>query len=245
MILHCIYELSDPRTGRPRYVGKTKEPKTRLQSHIRLQRSGGMARWIKELSDAGLTPVFTVIEECLGDTWIERERFHVADYKGRFPDLLNVLPGGVGPVDAAWTEEVRTKIGDARRGKKLSMETRAKISDSLRGHVVSAETRAKIGEKSKGRALSSEHLAKLSAAHRGRKATTSTRAKISAAQRGRKHSPESRAKMRLAKLGRKLSPEHCANMSAALIGKNSGRKFTPEHRAKLSAAARNRKSKFQ
>jgi len=80
--------------------------------------------------------------------------------------------------------ETRTKIGAARRGRKLSIDTRAKISAALRGKPKPPR--------------SPEHRANISAALSGKPRSVETRAKISAANRGDKNPakrPEVRARI--------------------------------------------------
>ena len=215
---HYIYALHDPRDDSPRYVGKTKHLSHRLRRHMANPSSGGMRRWISELAEIGQTPRMVIIEVCEGDLWIERERFHVADYRDRFSGLLNVLSGGGGPLDKHYTQEIRQKIGASLRGKKRSPEQIAKMKE----RKFSPEHRAKISAAGRGRKKSPEHIAKL----RGRKLTPEHIAKIKAANLGRKNTPQ-----QLENFRGKKTPEHIAKMRAALTGRN----LSPEHVAKLRA----------
>ena len=53
-----IYALIDPRDNQIRYVGKTKDIKTRLKAHVNNSQNGSVAKkvWIDELRLFGLTP---------------------------------------------------------------------------------------------------------------------------------------------------------------------------------------------
>lgn len=109
------------------------------------------------------------------------------------------------------TDEHKRKIGDANRGRKVTItaETRAKISAALRGRAhgpMPAETRVKVSVNRKGkgagprdpaiarkvsdaltgRRLSPEHCARLSQVQRGRVATDTARANMKAAQIARR-----------------------------------------------------------
>lgn len=97
------------------YVGKTNNLKARLRLHIRNPTSGGMRRWINELSKLGMKPEIETLEACEGNEWVDRERFHVSDFKARFPDLLNVRRGGVGALDEHYTEDVRAAMSAKAR----------------------------------------------------------------------------------------------------------------------------------
>ena len=265
---HFIYALIDPRNGRTMYVGKTKTPRKRLNGHTSCPKSNGMRLWISELTALGFVPSMEILELCQGNDWVQRERFHVADCRARFPGLLNVLSGGGGPLDEHYTQEVRQKIGASRQGRKLTPEhiancaagnrgqkrtpeSRARMSAAMRGKKKSPEHCAKMRLRMLGRKLTPESIAKTSAANRGRKRSAETCAKIGAVHRGKIPSMETRAKMSASQLGRITSPETRAKISAALLGKTrtaetrarmskaqKGRTLSSEHRAKISASKR-------
>lgn len=217
----AIYLLRDPRTGEPRYIGKSTRPHIRINSHLHYGPSCRMRRWIAELKSLGLKPVMENLEWCEGDSWIEREQLLIADYKARFPGIMNIRRGGESPLDEHYTDEVLASM----RGRKRSAETRLKMSLSAKKRRASPETRARIGAAHKGRKHSPEWNAKISAAHMGRwvgrPVSAETRAKISAANKGknlgRVYSPETIEKMRIAHTGKKLPPETVARMREAQL----------------------------
>ncbi len=90
-----IYGLTDPRTDKVRYVGKTvTTTKQRLAGHISETRAGRASRknaWIAGLLDAGLKPGIVVLAT------VDDGRKAEEEWISRFPDLLNVYPGGGGP----------------------------------------------------------------------------------------------------------------------------------------------------
>jgi hypothetical protein len=95
-----IYRLVDPLTGEARYVGKTVNPDRRLEQHIRGTRKGKMTpckAWIASLAASGHRPLMEVIEVCEAKEWEERERFHISDYRAKFPNLKNLADGGNQP----------------------------------------------------------------------------------------------------------------------------------------------------
>lgn len=63
---HYIYALRDPRDEAVRYVGRTKNPKRRLGSHLYKKYDGSFVHdrreWIQELRSAGLRPVMEIVE---------------------------------------------------------------------------------------------------------------------------------------------------------------------------------------
>lgn len=62
-MLHFIYELYDPRTDTPGYVGLTGNPSQRYQQHI--ERRDGKAEkyeWVKRLLSEGVKPKLRILE---------------------------------------------------------------------------------------------------------------------------------------------------------------------------------------
>lgn len=100
------------------------------------------------------------------------------------------------------SENSKLKMGDANRGRTLTVEHRRKVSESLCGRTISDKGRAnmakaKMGENNPnfGRVYSLEERARMSATRTGEKRTPETCANIAAARRGKKHSDETRAKL--------------------------------------------------
>jgi hypothetical protein len=59
-----IYSLVDPRTGVPRYIGKTVHLRSRLNHHVsRAVDSSPRGEWIRELKANGLRPTAVVLAE--------------------------------------------------------------------------------------------------------------------------------------------------------------------------------------
>ena len=101
------------------------------------------------------------------------------------------------------TEEVKSKIGAANRGKHHTEETRAKLSAAFRGEKnplygkhLSEEAKEKISASLKGLMSGENHPMY------GKHRTEETRAKISAAQRGKIVSDYTRAKLSAARRGK-------------------------------------------
>ena len=77
-----VYALRDPRTGACRYVGHTRNPKTRLQSHLTGSHSPAIRAWVAELRLAGCSPEMEILGPGTEAEWMERLK----------PDM-NVEPG--------------------------------------------------------------------------------------------------------------------------------------------------------
>lgn len=87
--------------------------------------------------------------------------------------------------DGKHTEEAKTKISAANKGKKLSKETRKKISDANKGKIYSEETKAKLSASNKGKKHSEETKRKLSKSLKGKTKSEEHKAKIAAANKGK------------------------------------------------------------
>lgn len=66
--------------------------------------------------------------------------------------------------------------------KKITEETRSKMSEAQKGREVSSETRKKISETHKGKKFSKEHKRKISESKKGKKLSEETKKKISKSQ---------------------------------------------------------------
>ena len=122
------------------------------------------------------------------------------------------------------SEETKTKMSKAQRGKTLSEETKRKMSESRKGRIVSEETRKKQSESNKGKTRSEESRKKMSGSQKGRIVSEKTRRKISEANKD--PSEETRRKISETKkgenhylYGKSLSEETKIKMSKAQKGK--------------------------
>ena len=159
-----IYALIDPRTGRPRYVGKSNAPAQRRRAHIRNAREGERghrAAWLRELLRRGLRPGLLVLERCAGDTWADRERHWIATLS---VELTNHTAGGE---TCDWTPAMR-----------------ANASERMRGWVPSESTRQRLAEAQRQRDPSTRAVAHLRP-YAGRPPSEAARAKMRAAKLGR------------------------------------------------------------
>lgn len=175
-----IYALSDPITGKIRYIGKAKNLTTRLAKHLRDRgEKNHRAVWIRSLQKTKNAPVLTTIDEVLETEWPMCEVAYIEFFRDQGCNLVNANAGGVGGHNPS--EETRIKIGAANRGKKRSSETRAKISASLLGSA-----------RNLGKKHSDEAKEKNRIAHLGKKNSMC----------GKTYGPEVRAKMSAARMGK-------------------------------------------
>lgn len=123
-----VYSLSDPRDGRVRYIGATKNLDNRLNGHIGSSSTPDRyspGRWILDLKQSGLRPILTVLQVIAeGESWEDAERNHIANYRTLFPDLLNRAIGGPGSKGTVYTAEEIARAVAARKLAKTRRKAR-------------------------------------------------------------------------------------------------------------------------
>jgi hypothetical protein len=162
-----IYGLVCPLEGEIKYIGKTKgDPDARLRQHINVAHKkkhlGGKNLWIRSLHKEGHVPLVKILEECEGDSWLEREKYWIKYFsEGMF--LFNVTPGGEDFVfrsgndpwnkgGGGYSEGSRQKMSDSARNRNVTKEQKllsnAKTSVTLRamGFRPSEQTRKASNE---------------------------------------------------------------------------------------------------
>jgi len=91
-----IYGLIDPQTNKIKYVGSTKNLKSRLKNHCNVNSlpEGSFSDrsvWLREIYGKGLFPTAVILETCEDGVWPEdREEFWVRELKRQGADLVNV-----------------------------------------------------------------------------------------------------------------------------------------------------------
>jgi hypothetical protein len=111
-----IYSISCPYTNQVRYIGKSKDYKTRIRKHLSSKLKTRTSKWIHSLKDK---PVFDIIDEVNEDNWQAAERSYIRLFKSIGCQLYNHTIGGEG--------------GNTMGGRKLTLEQRQKISLSKIG----------------------------------------------------------------------------------------------------------------
>jgi len=164
-----IYALKEPETGEIRYVGKSNDPKKRLEDHMSCQGNHHRACWVKNLKHRGLRPILEVIDEIPLEYWRQLEVAYISFYREQGCDLVNGTLGGDGLQDP--TPEVRKKMSESKAGKnhplygtKASPETRKKMSEARLGekHHFYGIKRSQEERDQQSRNLSPESRKKLS-----------------------------------------------------------------------------------
>jgi predicted GIY-YIG superfamily endonuclease len=91
--MYSIYQLLDPRSQQPCYIGITRDLKTRWEQHVRGGEGTNAAKdaWIEELRRQGLTPIIKEVEQATSDKQArERERVWIHHLIGQGIPLLNI-----------------------------------------------------------------------------------------------------------------------------------------------------------
>lgn len=125
-----IYYLADPITKKIVYIGKTKNPTKRLKDHCRKDTRNRckLDNWKNQIIDQGLKPEMKILEEVTENDVNDREKFYINFYLSNGNNLLNMTGGGDGLQNPS--EDVRKKIGDKSRGRKMPDHTRKKLFES-------------------------------------------------------------------------------------------------------------------
>jgi len=83
-----IYTLEDPRTGEPRYIGATMNPKSRFANIKSSPHSKALRRWIGELEEEGREPRMTIQKETNQEKADKIENRLIDEYRKEYA-LLN------------------------------------------------------------------------------------------------------------------------------------------------------------
>lgn len=159
-----IYVLIDPLTNLIRYVGKSNNPKKRLEGHLIDKAKTYKVKWIKSLQKKESKPILEVIDEVSLDQWEFWEQHYISLYKSWGFKLTNGTLGGGGSAGHAMTEEGKQHLRNINLGKVQSKETIEKRIKSVK------ETVEKSIEE-KGYYISKEHRAAVSQSRKNKKAT--------------------------------------------------------------------------
>jgi len=151
-----IYCLKDPQTGKPRYVGKSNNPRKRLSRHCVESQFVKTHKdcWIRGLLLRGTRPILEVLDEVPISQW----KFWECEYLRVFRlvgfDLTNLAPGGEGGAvpGRIMSVETRRKIGQTMMGNKrflggkMPESAKEKIRQSRLGRKLSPASRKKISD---------------------------------------------------------------------------------------------------
>lgn len=243
----CVYIATNRINGKC-YVGQTVNLKVRKKCHRDAVVKGSMLAFHCAIRKYGFA-AFDWERLYRGKdvkTLYYWERYYIKMLKTKAPNGYNLTDGGEGSFGAVRSPATCAKIGDASRGRKLSLEWRTKIGDAQRGMKKpspSTETREKLRAANLGKKASLETRAKMSVSHKGLKCSIETCNKIGDVHRGLACSPETRAKIGNANRGEKHTADARAKMSASRMGVKRG-PMPQWVRDKISAAKRSKRNAY-
>ena len=246
MKLCGIYRLTHTETGRY-YIGQSTDILRRWKQHEKATSNTKIAAAIRAYGWSAFTA--EIIELCDRSKLAELESKYITQHASLAPNGFNLTTGEEVKkfseetkrkiseanrrrvVSEATKEKLRLckstkdaiaharKMGESRKGAKLTDEHKAKISESSKAlaHI----NIPRLAEHNKGSKRTPEQKERIKAVHVGAKRSDETRARISAALKGKL-------------LGRSQTDEHRKNVSAALMG----HAVSDETRAKISAKAK-------
>ena len=194
-----IYQIENAVTSKV-YVGSAVGLSRRWISHRRdLRRGNHTNRKLQHSWNKHGESVFRFsVLEYVADKQrlLEREQFWLD--KTKSPTIgYNIAATAGSLLGMKFSDETRSKMSAARKGRKLSPEHIAKTREALLGRKMTLEQRQKMRDARLGRKFrphSAETRAKMSLAAKGRKKSVEHVAKIAASLRGRKQPPEMIAK---------------------------------------------------
>lgn len=158
-----IYSLSEPGDEKVRYIGLTGcTLEHRLGRHLYEKKKNHRCNWIKSLSERGLIPEISLVEDGLTkEEAIAKEIHYIKMFKSFGAKLVNGTIGGEGGMGHTVSDEAKERMRQARKrrvGWKHNEESKRKISEHHIGHGNpffgkrhSEDTKAKISLSGKGR----------------------------------------------------------------------------------------------
>jgi group I intron endonuclease len=168
------------------YVGSSKDVELRFRQHQKSLKGGYHINkhlqnaWSKYGEQAFK---FEVIEYCSPDVMIELEQdliesLECLDRKKGY-NLMPAAPGN------PYTEEIRKKISEANRRRRLSPESRKRISESLKGNknILTEKNRNALRKAVVDKPLTEEHKRKISESLKGKKRSKESRNNMKGAKR--------------------------------------------------------------
>jgi len=228
-----IYQIRNHINGKT-YIGSAKSFRARFRKHknslvkgehhaVKLQRA-----WDKYGADAFS---FEPILFCDPKNLLIYEQL-IMDHMSAYNQGYNSAPSAGSSFGLKRSAETKTKIAEAKKGKKLSEEHRKAISEGGKGRTHSEKAKAKISAAHTGKAKSSTHIEKMRQANLGKTYSDETKRKVSASLIGNSRalgnvlSDKTRKLLSEAHKGKKQDPEWISKRIASRMATLAARKLT-------------------
>ena len=126
-----IYKLSDPITGKIKYVGKSNDPKKRLSDHIyNCDRTiTHKNNWVKSLLEKGERPILEILEVVDQSNWERHEIYWIEKLRDEGHDLTNMDKGGQGTTRHSYNTIDKLRLIHKERPNYNHCEDRTHIID--------------------------------------------------------------------------------------------------------------------
>jgi len=129
-----VYTLSDPRTGEPKYVGASKEPKRRLTEHKNGNTNEDVTEWVQDLEKVGESPNMHIVTVAPLDELSEKAQ-QVVERLNSDRELYNdehYRPYTAGDGETPDTSiPIEGAVRDELRGEKRGNETYTQVIERL------------------------------------------------------------------------------------------------------------------
>jgi group I intron endonuclease len=187
-----------------------------------------------------------ILEICNPSDNLILETKYIKEYNTISPNGYNILENGGHII---WDKELKERLSQNQKNKKLSEDHKRKIGKALKGKKRDPKIGKKISKTRKERGsynFSKEHKEKISNTLKGRENgphSKETKEKIRKGNIGNILSSETRKKMSLSKRGIKLSEDHKQNISYNNSKFWKEKKFSEEHKDKLRKSHIGKKQK--
>ena len=227
-----------------KYVGVT----TKVKPEYRWGRNGEgykgqlFGRAIRKYGWSSIThEVFEVESE---EEMYRKEIELISFYHSNDPNFgyNNSSGGEKGALGCKYSEEIRKKMSEVRKGKHPSEETKRRMSEAHKGRPLNEEHRKRIAENNRRKAKDPEFRRKISEAHRGKTVSEESRKKMAESHRGKPLKPfseEHRKHIAEARKGKLRSEETRKKLSEI----NKKRWADPEYRRKQTEAHKGKSHK--
>lgn len=143
-IICGIYKITSP-SGRV-YIGETVDVEDRWKEYRRLDCKAQRKLYNSFLKYGTDAHIFEIVEECLFEDLLCRER-HYQDFYDVLNGGLNLKLSSCGDSKSVHSEETRKKIGDAQRGELNHMYGKVGELNPMFGVPMSEENRNKLRKK--------------------------------------------------------------------------------------------------
>jgi hypothetical protein len=155
-----IYALLDPVSSQVRYIGKSINPKKRLNKHLHYAKNNTKSHkdaWLNGLLKRGLQPFIKILQVTTADKWRDVEKSLIKSHR-KTKSLLNMMPGGEGVPSGhiPWNKGLKG-VCKANSGSFQPGEHRSCATEFKKNEHFSPETEWKSGQVAPNRICISQY----------------------------------------------------------------------------------------